>query len=166
MGPALIVVVNANAALCLRLADVSWFPTNDSPLVFWIYFMRYLVQGIFLPVIFASFNSMFADIADEIELQVGKRSEGIIYSARSFATKATAALGAIMGGILLDVIAFPKGAVAGSVSEDTLWYLGVLEGPVTSLVSFLGVLFYLRYRIDRKRHAEIRAAIAARQSEG
>jgi len=166
VGPALIVVVNANAALCLRLADVSWFPTNDSPLVFWIYFMRYLVQGIFLPVIFASFNSMFADIADEIELQVGKRSEGIIYSARSFATKATAALGAIMGGILLDVIAFPKGAVAGSVSEDTLWYLGVLEGPVTSLVSFLGVLFYLRYRIDRKRHAEIRAAIAARQSEG
>lgn len=163
VGPAIIVVVNANAALCLRLADVSWFPDNESPLVFWIYFARYFVQGIFLPVIFASFNSMFADIADEVELDTGRRCEGVIYSARSFSGKATAALGAIVGGILLDVIAFPRGAVAGSVPGDTVWYLGFLEGPATSIISFCGVIFYLRYRIDRKRHAEIRAAIEARQ---
>ena len=163
--PAVFIVINANAALCMRLLDVSWFPDNESPWVFWIYFTRYLLQGIFLPVILASFNSMFADIADEVELQTGQRKEGIIYSARSFANKITGALGAVVGGIVLDLIAFPKGAVAGTVSADTLWWLGFVEGPATSIISLAGVMFYLRYRIDRKRHAEIRATIRQRQIE-
>ena len=65
-------------------------------------------------------------------------------------------MGAIAGGILLDVIEFPRGAVAGSVPADTVWYLGFLEGPATSVLSICGVLLYLRYSIDRKRHTEIR----------
>jgi len=157
--PAVLVVINANAALCLRLLDVSWFPDNDSPWIFRIYFARYLLQGICLPVILASFNSMFADIADEVELESGARREGVIYAARSFAAKLTAAMGAILGGIVLDLIAFPRGATAGSVSADTLWWLGFMEGPATGILSLIGVLFYLRYRIDRARHAEIRAAL-------
>ena len=162
--PAVFVVINANAALCLRLLDVSWFPDNDSPWIFWIYFFRYLLQGICLPVILASFNSMFADISDEVELQTGVRREGVIYASRSFANKVTSAMGAILGGIVLDIIAFPRGAAAGSVSPDTVWWLGFMEGPATSLLSLAGVLFYLRYEIDRKRHAQIRTGIAERQS--
>ncbi|MGI9326619.1 MAG: MFS transporter [Pseudomonadales bacterium] len=163
--PAVFVVINANAALCLRLLDVSWFPSNESPWIFWIYFLRYLLQGICLPVILASFNSMFADISDEVELETGVRREGVIYASRSFANKVTASMGAIMGGVVLDLIVFPRGATAGSVSADTIWWLGFMEGPATSLLSLAGVLFYLRYQIDRKRHAEIRASIAARQSQ-
>jgi glycoside/pentoside/hexuronide:cation symporter, GPH family len=162
--PAVFVVFNANAALCLRLLDVSWFPDNDSPWIFWIYFLRYLLQGICLPAIFASFNSMFADISDEVELETGVRREGVIYASRSFASKVTSAMGAILGGIVLDVIAFPRGAVAGTVPADTLWWLGFMEGPATSLLSLAGVLFYLRYNIDRKRHAEIRTGIDARKA--
>ncbi len=163
--PAVFVVINANAALCLRLLDVSWFPDNESPWIFWIYFFRYLLQGICLPVIFASFNSMFADISDEVELETGVRKEGVIYASRSFAAKVTSAMGALLGGVVLDLITFPRGAVAGTVDPDTIWWLGFTEGPATSLLSFLGVLFYLRYQIDQKRHAEIRAAIAARTAD-
>ena len=71
-------------------------------------------------------------------------------------------MGALLGGVVLDVIAFPRGAIAGTVPEDTLWWLGFMEGPATSVLSFFGVLLYLRYGINRVRHAEIRAAIAAR----
>ncbi len=161
--PAVFVVFNANAALCLRLLDVSWFPDNDSPWIFWIYFLRYLLQGIFLPVILASFNSMFADISDEVELQTGVRREGVIYASRSFANKVTSAMGAFIGGIVLDVIAFPRGAALGTVPADTVWWLGFMEGPATSLISLTGVMFYLRYEIDRRRHAEIIAGINARR---
>jgi Na+/melibiose symporter-like transporter len=164
--PAVFIVLNANAALCLRLLDVSWFPDNDSPWIFWIYFMRYLLQGIFLPVLLASFNSMFADISDEVELETGVRREGVIYASRSFANKVTNAMGAILGGVVLDLIAFPSGATAGSVPAETVWWLGFTEGPATSMLSLTGVLLYLRYDIDRKRHAEIRAGIAARQQAG
>lgn len=163
--PAAFVVINANFALVLRLMDVSWFPDNESPWIFWIYFARYLFQGICLPVIFATFNSMFADIADEVELESGKRKEGIIYASRSFANKIVTAMGVVVGGIVLDLLTFPEGAAVGTVPAETLWWLGFAEGPATSLLSIIGVLFYLRYRIDRKRHAAIRAAIAVKEAD-
>lgn len=158
--PALIVIIGANAAVILRLLDVAWFPGNESPWVFWIVFSGLLLAGICLPVILASFNSMFADIADEIELETGERNEGAIYGARSFANKVVAALGVLMAGIVLDLIEFPTAAVADTVNPETLWWLGVAQGPATSLLSFCGILFYLRYRIDRKRHQEIVREIA------
>ena len=160
--PAVIVVLNANLALIPRLLDVSWFPENGSPAIFWIYFAKYFIQGICLPAIFASFNSMFADIADEVELESGGRREGVIFSSRSFATKLTGAAGALVGGTMLDLIAFPKGAVAGSVPAEIVWWLGFLEGPCVYALSLTGVLFYLRYRIDAKRHAEIRMLLDQR----
>ncbi|MFT5097946.1 MAG: GPH family glycoside/pentoside/hexuronide:cation symporter [Candidatus Azotimanducaceae bacterium] len=161
--PAIFVIINANAALILRLLDVEWFPDNESPWIFWIFFIRYFLQGIFLPVIFASFNSMFADIADEVELDTGERREGVIFSARSFANKAVGAVGTLVGGIALDLIAFPSAAVAGTVPDDVVWWLGFLEGPASSVFSFLGIVFYLRYKIDRKRHEEIVKLVADRK---
>jgi len=163
--PAVFVILNNNGALALRLLDVSWFPSNESPWIFWIYFTRYLLQGICLPVILATFNSMFADIADEIELETSTRKEGIIYASRSFANKLVTALGAFLGGITLDLIAFPKSAHIGSVAEDTVWWLGFAEGPATSVLSLCGIVFYLRYRIDRTRHAEIRSQIDEREQQ-
>jgi GPH family glycoside/pentoside/hexuronide:cation symporter len=158
--PALIAVIGSNTAVVLRLLDVAWFPGNESPWVFWIVFSGLLLVGICLPVILASFNSMFADIADEIELETGDRNQGAIYGARSFANKVVAALGVLMAGIVLDLIEFPTAAVAGTVNAETLWWLGVAQGPATSVLSICGVLFYLRYRIDRKRHQEIMREIA------
>ena len=106
---------------------------------------------------------MFADISDEVELQTGVRREGVIFASRSFANKFINAMGALVGGIARDLIAFPKAAVAGSVPLDTVWWLGFLEGPATSLISLTGIMFYLRYEIDKKRHAEIIAGIEARR---
>jgi glycoside/pentoside/hexuronide:cation symporter, GPH family len=160
--PAVIVVLNANLALVPRLLDVSWFPENGSIAIFWIYFAKYFIQGLCLPAIFSSFNSMFADIADEVELQSGGRREGVIFSSRSFATKLTGAAGALVGGIMIDLIRFPVGAVAGTVPAETVWWLGFLEGPCVYALSLTGVLFYLRYEIDAKRHAEIRMLLDQR----
>jgi GPH family glycoside/pentoside/hexuronide:cation symporter len=102
---------------------------------------------------------MFADITDEHELEVGERREGVIFAARSFAVKATGSMGLILGGIMLDVIEFPRGAALGSVAEDTVWQLGFIVGPATSVFTFFGLLLYLGYRIDRHRHSEIQAEL-------
>ncbi|MBV1904472.1 MAG: MFS transporter [Pseudomonadales bacterium] len=162
--PAIFIFINANVATVLRLCDVDWFPDNQSPWIFWIILLRYLLHGICLPVVLASFNSMFADIADEVELHSGERREGVIYSARSFANKTSSALGAILGGALLDMISFPSQAVAGSVSENVVWWLGATEGPIMSCVSIMGILFFFRYKITRARHTEIVEQIAQRKA--
>ena len=117
------------------------------------------------PIIFATLNSMFADITDEHELEVGERREGIIFAARAFAVKATSSLGLIFGGFLLDYIQFPRGASLGEVPNDTVWQLGFIAGPATSVFTFTGMVLYLGYRIDRKRHSEITGQLAALREE-
>ena len=47
----------------------------------------------------------------------------------------------------------------GEVESDIVWQLGLIAGPATSVFSTIGVLCYLFYRIDRKRHAAITAAL-------
>lgn len=152
---AVLTVLNMNAMTVLRLADVSWFPDNESPWILRLMMLRYLIAASIGPIIFSTIHSMFADIADEHELETGERREGIIYSARSFTQKATGAVGVIIGGAIIDLIAFPAGAKMGSVSPDTIWWLGFAEGPGTSVFTIIGVLFYMRYRIDRQRHRQI-----------
>ena len=86
----------------------------------------------------------------------------MIFSSRAFATKLVGAAGALVGGVMIDLIQFPAGAVAGTVPAETIWWLGFLEGPCVYALSLSGVLFYLRYEIDAKRHAEIRALLEQR----
>jgi len=160
---AIATVINMNAIIVLRLLDVSWFPDNDSPWILRLMMLRYLVAATIAPIIFSSINSMFADIADEHELETGERREGIIYSARSFTQKATGAIGVIIAGGIIDLIAFPAGAKTGTVDPGTIWWLGFAEGPGTSVFTIIGVLFYMRYRIDRHRHEQIVAELAHRQ---
>ena len=52
-------------------------------------------------------DSMIGDIADEVELQSGKRQEGVLYSAVSFIQKVNTAIG-FTAGLVLEIIEYPK----------------------------------------------------------
>jgi Na+/melibiose symporter-like transporter len=162
--PAAIVIVTSNVLIVLRLLDVPWFPGNESSAILPLVMGTTFVSALLAPVVFATLNSMFADIADEHEVESGLRREGIIFSARSFIVKTTGALGVFIGGLLLDLIAFPRGAAAGTVPDDTVWYLGLIQGPATSVFTLLGLGLYLGYRLDRHRHAEIMAELDRRRA--
>ena len=159
IGSALLTIVNINLPIVLELANVSWFPERGRSLLMAVLVASAFVTGALVPVIYASLNSMFADITDEHELEIGERREGVIFAARAFAVKATASMGLILGGILLDVIEFPRGALMGAVPDDIVWQLGFIVGPATSVFTIFGVLLYAGYRIDRQRHAEILAEL-------
>ena len=156
-------IIAVNLPICLRLADVSWFPENGSAWILGIFLAASTVGALCAPVIGASANSMLADVADEHELDTGIRREGVLYSVRAFSAKATAAFGTVFGGILLSVIDFPEYATRGEVPAETIWKLGLIAGPATSIFSLLALGFYLRYRINHRRHTEIVAALQARR---
>jgi Na+/melibiose symporter-like transporter len=161
--PAAVVIITTNILVVLRLLEVPWFPGNDSPLILPLVMTTSFIAALLAPVVFATINSMFADIADEHELESGHRREGVIFSARSFVIKTTGALGIFIGGMILDLIAFPRGAAAGTVPADIVWNLGFIQGPATSIFTLIGLFLYLGYRLDRKRHAEIMAELEARR---
>tara|TARA_B110000305_G_C18876718_1_gene375645 strand:- start:11 stop:556 length:546 start_codon:yes stop_codon:yes gene_type:complete len=163
---ALLVIVNINIPIVLSLSGVSWFPAQGSQSLLAVLILSGLVTASLAPIIFATLNSMFADIADEHELDTGFRREGVIFSARSFAVKATSSMGLVFGGTLLDLIQFPRGALMGSVPADTVWLLGFIAGPATSVFTVLGVLMYLGYQIDERRHQEIKRLLKERFDSG
>jgi len=148
-------ITAVNVPIVLRLLDVPWYPSNESIWVLWIFLGASTVGALSAPIIGANQNSMLADVADEHELETGIRREGVLYAVRAFSNKATAAFGTLFGGILLSAIDFPENATRGAVPAETVWQLGLIAGPATSVFSLLALLFYLRYRINRQRHRAI-----------
>lgn len=157
-------VVAGNVPICLRLLEVSWFPGNDSIWVLWIFLGAAAVGGLASPIIAATVNSMLADLADEHELDTGIRREGVIYAFRAFSLKASGAIGVVLGGFMLSLIEFPTGAVRGDVPPETVWNLGFVAGPATSVFSLLALVFYFSYRISYRRHREIVSSLELRRA--
>lgn len=163
IGLSVVIITCNNLMICVRLFT-DWLPANGS-----IELLAMLLAFIFTsalagPAVMITLNSMFADIADEQELLTGERQEGIIFSARSFAFKAGGACATILGGIGLDIISFPRGAAPGEVSPEVLFNLGLIAGPITSVIGLAILMFYLGYRLDRSRISEIQVELAARRA--
>ena len=159
-----LVIINMNVLICLRLFTDA-LPQNSDPMLFYLLLTFAFVGGLLGPALMITFNSMFADVADELELRTGGRQEGIIFSARSFSFKASHALAAMIGGIVLDVIAFPRGAAVGEVSAEIVFRLGLMAGPVTIVLGTLNLLFFVAYKLDRQRMADIQRQLVARRGE-
>lgn len=147
----------------LRL--LGWFPENGDPWIVPILVAASVIGGIGVVQALVSSGSMMADIADEHELESGRRQEGIFFGALSFSGKTASGLGNMLGGIGLDLIAFPRGAVPGAVEMDVLTRLGLLYGPVVMAFAMIAVWCYGHYDLTRARHGEVLAALAERAAQ-
>ena len=165
IASAVVAVMAVNVPICLRLVDFDWFPDNGSPWILPLYLTAAFLGGTAVPLLGATYNSMYADIADAHELRTRKRREGAIYSTRAFANKAAGALGLFIGGIILDIVAFPKNAVYGTVPDDIIWNLGLFVGPGTSIFTLLAMCLFFFYRIDRAAHRRIAQALEERRAQ-
>jgi len=138
--------------ISLRL--LGFFPENGSEALFW----TMLVAGFFETILFLVFDicwrSMIADLTERTELETGRRNEGVISSAITFTAKCADALGTLIAGTLLSLIAFPTETAVGDVPPDIIAKLGLIYGPVVFLI-WMGVILSLsRYRISRSLHEE------------
>ena len=96
-------------------------------------------------------DSMLGDISDEVELETGKRQEGILYAALSFMQKVNTGLGTFTAGLVLSLIGF-KGV---NSSESEIYSLIIVQGPVSGMLVLIPVFLVYQYKISRSRHAEI-----------
>jgi Na+/melibiose symporter-like transporter len=162
-----VAVLGMSAAILVNVFPIGMrlhgiFPANGTALLFWIL----LVLGIFETVLFLVFDaasqSMTVDITEQAELDTGRRSEGIITSAVTFASKCAYGLGTFLGGVMLSLIKFPRETAVGNVSPDVIFNLGLLYGPLI-LVIYLGSAYAIsRYKISRVQHEEMVARLEGR----
>ena len=156
-------VIAAAAPVLLRMAGL--FPANDTPALLPALIGLYVLAASFVVVLLISAMSALADIADEQELMTQRRQEGVFYAARSFFAKASSGLGHLLGGIAIDLIRFPVGADPGTVDDSTIFNLGLVDGPIAAVPGAIAILFYMRYRLTRKRHEEIQAELERRHQQ-
>jgi len=151
-------------AMPVILRMVGWFPENHTAALVPILIAFGALGSASGSILNISVMSALSDVADENELRVGHRQEGILYSARSFFAKADQALGHFIAGVSLDLISFPQRAKPGAVDAETLWYLGVIDSPASIIPGLVACAFYARYRIDRARYDEMQAALEAKRN--
>jgi GPH family glycoside/pentoside/hexuronide:cation symporter len=109
---------------------------------------------------------MIADIAEQNELRTGRREEGLFFAARSFAAKTTSGVGTFLAGLMLDLIAFPRGAMPGEVDSWTIFKLGIVLGPVLMVLYTIALVCISRYDISREGHEDHLEILAGRRREG
>ena len=122
--------------------------------------MGYLV----LPVVPIVIDSQLADVADELEYNTGRRSEGLVFSIRTFALKATAGIGGLVGGFGLEFIGFPENATKEMLTTEMLNGLFFMCGPLYWMIVAAGMAFMGMYALDEKSHANMMAEIKTRRS--
>lgn len=145
-------VATSVTPLLLRL--FGHFPVNGDPALLPILMV---VQAFnFMCVISAMILavSMVADVTDQIQLETGRKSEGLLFSAATLVNKAVSGLGIFLSGALLAFVAFPEHATPGQVPEEVLRSLVTLYVGAIATVSALAILCLGSYPITRDKHLE------------
>ena len=96
-------------------------------------------------------DAMIGDIADEVDLQSGRRQEGVLYSAVSFVQKVNTAIGSLTGGLTLWVF----NITAETPTYDQAYSLFFVQGVIGPILLIIPILFFYCYPLDKRRHSEI-----------
>ncbi|MBD3648448.1 MAG: MFS transporter [Pseudomonadales bacterium] len=163
IGGLLLLCTFSAAPVVLRIID--FFPGNHTTWLFPTLLTMATLAMISGAILLISVMSALADVADDHELNTGRRQEGIFYASRSFFAKASSGLGHLIAGIALDVINFPEGAEPGTIDPEIVFRLGLVDGPIAIIPGFIAVAFYIRYNLTKDRHAEIQAELRKRYAE-
>jgi GPH family glycoside/pentoside/hexuronide:cation symporter len=146
-------------AFSVALLTIPLIPQGNlyaaMPIMAWCGFMA---AGFALTI-----NSMMADVGDEIRLHQGKERISLLYAVLSFGGKLTAAFAIGLTFPMLDYF----GYVAKEGAHNTPEAIRALEwifitGPLVFVM--LGGLCVWGWKLDAKRHADIRAELDARDA--
>lgn len=118
------------------------------------------------------FQSMMADAADEHEHLFGARREGLFFAGISLAAKASSGLGAMVAGLILDVIGIPSGLdkfghpLASAAPAESIRNLGLAYGPGAAVITVISILVLFGYRHSQREHEVIREALERKRAGG
>lgn len=152
--------------VCLHYAGL--FPAPGSKAVVTGLVACSFMAGLVSAQVLASAGSMIADVADEQELATNQRQEGVFYGAYVFSLKLTEGVGAVTGGLALELIRWPTGEhikTALDIPPDSLFWLSIIAGPAMAIGFIPAAWCFSHYRLDEGRHRAILAELENRSQE-
>jgi GPH family glycoside/pentoside/hexuronide:cation symporter len=150
----------------LRLAGL--FPTEGPALWILLYSGVVMLFAALVAAIVA-FGAMMADATDEHEYLYGSRREGLYYAAVTLSNKAATGIGALVAGLVLDLVRFPSDpeylASGAAIPWEPARNLALVAGPGAAVIAVTSGLVLLRYRLTAERLAEIQKALRERRGQ-
>lgn len=108
--------------------------------------------------------SMIPDAVEWDELASGERHEGIFYSLVTLFRKIASSISLPLVLLVLDWSGYVSNAA--EQSPTAVRAIRIMIGPVPSVFLCAGIIFAIFYPLGRERHAQVRAELARRQSQG
>jgi glycoside/pentoside/hexuronide:cation symporter, GPH family len=159
------IVVGSGAQFALPLLAIGGLLPTQSEALNAILYVASFINGGLITFLFISFGSMAADAADEHDLRFGVRREGLYFAGLIFFGKCALGVGTLLAGVALDVIDFPADLAtnpAQVIAPEAITRLGLVYGPIAASLGLIAAAALVPYRLDRRAHARIREALAAR----
>ncbi len=165
-----IVVKTVNRKLCIALGMVGFttlsavavllpvfglLPAAGSVELGYALIGIFLAAGIMLGIYFVAVGSLTADVADEHEVNTGKRQQALISGFGMFAIKAAGAVMTLLTGIYLDIISFPVGSPVGSVPLEKINALAYFSAGFCLLGACLVLLVVSRFDVSINKQRDI-----------
>ena len=147
----------------LRYCDLTFgttlFPTNDSPYLLVNLCVHVVINVTCAIIVFATLSSMLMDLVEDIQLKTGRREEGVLFSARSFADKAVSGFGLTFAGIILSLISFPESSeireqLNGVVPDQVLADLAIWYVPICIVAFGSALSLVAGYSLTRDEHED------------
>jgi GPH family glycoside/pentoside/hexuronide:cation symporter len=158
-----LLLVDGIVVITLRLLHIM--PANGSSALLIILVVNEIVRTWLGTLLGIMFVSMLADTIDLQELRTGRRQEGVFAAALAFSGKATAGVGAVIAGFLLQqVVHWPQKVDPHHIDPDVVTRLGLVAGVLVPLLLALPLALGSRYSITREKHMLTRQELERRRA--
>jgi Na+/melibiose symporter-like transporter len=98
--------------------------------------------------------SMVSDMTEQVRLDTGRQSEGLLFSLVVLINKAVSGLGVLFAGLLLTIVGFPEHAQPGQVPSSVVHSLVIAFVAVYLTFVVLGLFALMRFPITREAHED------------
>lgn len=142
--------LNDVAPIALRL--VGLMPANGSPALVPMLMVFGFLDGLLINMVLALVLSMLTDVVEDNLIKTGRREEGVVLAGQTLVTKASTALGTLLGSLVLSLVRFPQGTAAGHIGLDVVFRLGAWFVPAMWLLGLASTISLSRYGISRAEH--------------
>jgi GPH family glycoside/pentoside/hexuronide:cation symporter len=156
----LVLAVNSVSLIGARLLGI--LPDNGHPLIYILSIVSVGISVFAIVTLGVVSASLVADILDEQELKTQRRQEGVFFAAGAFVAKATTGLGALMAGVVIDLVGIQPESLPGTIDSSVLQSLGLFTLILTGSMALLAYVFFNRISMTREDHVRVKRQLEER----
>jgi GPH family glycoside/pentoside/hexuronide:cation symporter len=157
-----VLAINVFCLIGARLLGL--LPANGHPMIYLLVLLSTGIGVFAIVTLHVATISLMADLLDEQELATGRRQEGVFFAAGAFVLKATTGLGAMLAGVVIDIVGLAPGSEPGTIEPSVLQSLGWFTVILTGGMAIVAAVFYRRIDMTRESQLLVKEQLTERAS--